>query len=85
MWVPSIVGGGPWAPWVCAPTLLIVGGNDPPAIEMNREALAKLACEKKTGHPSGRWPLFEEPGMLEEVAKTTAEWLSQHFRTVAGF
>ena len=64
---------------VRAPTLLIVGGNDEPVIEMNRQALAELGClEKKLVIVPGATHLFEEPGTLEEVARLAAEWFVQH-------
>ncbi len=37
---------GPALPRVAAPTLLIVGGADAEVLELNREALARLRCEK---------------------------------------
>jgi pimeloyl-ACP methyl ester carboxylesterase len=65
---------------VVAPTLLIVGGQDGPVIDLNEEALAKLGCsEKKLFIIPGATHLFEEPGTLEEVAKVAAEWFSRHF------
>lgn len=67
---------------VRAPTLLIVGGNDEPVIEMNQDALAKLSCrEKKLVIIPGATHLFEERGTLEEVARLAAEWFRQHFGT----
>ena len=64
---------------VRAPTLLIVGGDDEPVIDMNREALAKLKSpEKKLVIVPGATHLFEEPGTLEEVARLAAEWFSRH-------
>lgn len=64
---------------VRASTLLIVGGDDKPVIDMNREALAKLKCpEKKLIIVPGATHLFEEPGTLEEVARLAAEWFSHH-------
>jgi putative phosphoribosyl transferase len=66
---------------VRAPTLLIVGENDVPVIEMNQEAMAKLHCtEKKLVIVPGATHLFEEPGTLEEVARLAAEWFSLHFK-----
>jgi putative phosphoribosyl transferase len=38
---------GPALARVQAPTLLLVGGNDLPVIELNRTALAQLRCEKQ--------------------------------------
>ena len=59
---------------VRAPTLLIVGGDDEPVIGMNREALAKLRCNKTLVIVPGATHLFEEPGKLEEVARLAANW-----------
>ncbi|HVA95783.1 MAG TPA: alpha/beta hydrolase [Candidatus Dormibacteraeota bacterium] len=65
---------------VQAPTLLIVGGNDRPVIELNQQALAELHCmEKKLVIIPGATHLFEEPGKLEEVAAVAAEWFSTCF------
>jgi putative phosphoribosyl transferase len=65
---------------VCAPTLLIVGGDDEPVITMNREALAKLKCaDKKLVIIPGASHLFEEPGTLEEVARVAADWFTHQF------
>jgi len=65
-------------PLVKAPTLLIVGGLDYPVIEMNREAYARLRCEKELKIVPGATHLFEEPGTLEEVARLAAEWFQKH-------
>jgi putative phosphoribosyl transferase len=65
---------------VIAPTLLIVGGNDGPVIDLNEQALAELGCsEKKLVIIPGATHLFEEPGALEDVARAAAEWFSRHF------
>jgi dienelactone hydrolase len=63
---------------VQAPTLLIVGGRDEPVIEMNREALARLRCEKRLEIVPGATHLFEEPGALEEVARLAGGWFARH-------
>ena len=65
-------------PRVQAPTLLIVGGQDEPVIGMNREALARLRCEKKLEIVPGATHLFEEPGTLEQVARLAREWFDRH-------
>jgi dienelactone hydrolase len=65
-------------PLVKAPTLLIVGGRDYPVIEMNREALAQLRCEKKLEIVPGATHLFEEPGALEQVAQLAATWFGKY-------
>ncbi len=61
-----------------APTLLIVGENDPVVIELNRDSLEKLACTKELVIVPGATHLFEEPGKLEEVAELTAGWFVKH-------
>jgi pimeloyl-ACP methyl ester carboxylesterase len=64
---------------VGAPTLLIVGGNDEPVIEMNRAALAQLASRrKKLEIVPGATHLFEEPGTLERVCELALEWFTKH-------
>jgi dienelactone hydrolase len=67
-------------PFVRAPTLLIVGGNDAPVIEMNRWAMARLRCEKQLRIVPGATHLFEEPGALEEVARLAREWFTRHLQ-----
>ncbi len=69
---------GPALHHVKAPTLLIVGGNDIPVIEMNREALEQLRSEKELVIVPGATHLFEEPGTLEEVARLAADWFVRH-------
>jgi dienelactone hydrolase len=63
---------------VRAPTLLIVGGNDLPVIELNREALVQLRCDKRLVIIPGATHLFEEPGALDEVARLGREWFERY-------
>ena len=63
---------------VLAPTLLIVGGDDEPVIEMNRAAYRILACPKRLVIVPGASHLFEEPGTLEKVAEHALIWFQQH-------
>jgi dienelactone hydrolase len=65
---------------VQAPTLLIVGGNDHPVIEMNRTAMAKLRTETAIEIIPGATHLFEEPGALEAVARLAADWFTKRLR-----
>jgi putative phosphoribosyl transferase len=65
-------------PRVKSPTLLIVGGDDEPVIELNRRALARLRCEKQLKIIPGATHLFEEPGALEAVARLASEWFQRH-------
>lgn len=68
----------PALPQVTAPTLLIVGGDDLPVIEMNRLALSQLTCLAKLEIVNGATHLFEEPGTLEEVARLAREWFLRY-------
>ncbi len=63
---------------VRAPTLLIVGGNDAPVLEMNREAMRLMAAETQLHVVPGATHLFEEPGALEEVARLARDWFLRH-------
>lgn len=65
-------------PRVQAPTLLIVGGDDPVVIEMNRDAMIYLRCEKKLEIVPRASHLFEENGALETVAGLARQWFDQH-------
>ena len=65
---------------VKAPTLLIVGGNDPTVLDLNKKALVRLSVLKKLEIVSGASHLFEEPGKLEEVAKLSADWFLAHLK-----
>ena len=63
---------------VAAPTLLIVGANDPEVLELNRRALAELRVEKRLEIVPGASHLFEEPGALEQVAELARDWFERH-------
>ena len=65
-----------------APTLLIVGENDVPAIEMNREAMEQLRVDKELEIVPGATHLFEEPGALEEVASLATDWFVRHLHPI---
>ncbi|MFN8489327.1 MAG: dienelactone hydrolase family protein [Caldilineaceae bacterium] len=63
---------------VAAPTLLIVGGEDKPVLDLNQMALAQLRGVKKLAMIPGATHLFEEPGTLEEVARLAAQWFQRY-------
>jgi dienelactone hydrolase len=65
-------------PLVKAPTLLIVGGNDPDVLALNDTALSKLRCQKELTVVPGATHLFSEPGALDHVAGLARAWLD-HF------
>ncbi len=67
-------------PEVKAPTLLIVGGSDTAVIELNEAAQRLLRCENEMKIIPGAGHLFEEPGTLEQVAESAAEWFARHLR-----
>jgi putative phosphoribosyl transferase len=69
---------GPALAHVRAPTLLIVGGQDVPVIELNRQAPAALRSEKQLVIIPGATHLFEEPGALEQVAQLAREWFERY-------
>jgi dienelactone hydrolase len=69
---------GPALPRVEAPTLLIVGGLDPVVLDLNRDALARLRCEKQLVVVPGATHLFEEHGALERVAELARDWFLEH-------
>ncbi len=64
---------------VKSPTLLIVGSHDYGVIELNQEAYELMNCEKKMVLIEGATHLFEEPGTLEQAAKSAAAWFASHF------
>ena len=68
-----------YLPSVTVPTLLIVGGEDEPVIEMNRAAYRMLSCPKRLVIVPRATHLFEEPGTLEQVAEHALIWFQQHF------
>ncbi|HTO96193.1 MAG TPA: alpha/beta hydrolase [Myxococcales bacterium] len=70
-------------PGVRAPTLLIVGGADPEVLDLNREALGALRCEKALRIVPGATHLFEEEGALEQVAALAAQWFIDHLAPAA--
>lgn len=65
-------------PRVQAPTLLIVGARDMPVIQMNRDAMARMAAPVSLEIVPGATHLFEEKGTLEVVAEKAADWFVRH-------
>jgi putative phosphoribosyl transferase len=69
---------GPVLARVRQPTLLIVGGEDDVVIDLNRQALARLAGIKQLVIVPGATHLFEEPGALEQVAALSVQWFHRY-------
>ena len=65
---------------VRAPTLLIVGGNDEPVIELNETAKRRMRAPVELAIVPGATHLFEEPGTLEEVQRLAVGWFDRHIR-----
>lgn len=64
---------------VRAPTLLVVGAQDPGVIELNESARDALqACTSELVLVPRATHLFEEPGTLEAVARLAADWFARH-------
>lgn len=65
---------------VLAPTLFIVGGNDPVVLDLNCVAMATLP--RQTDHRiqviPGASHLFEEPGALNQAATLARDWFRDH-------
>src|SRR5205809_332253 len=68
-------------PLVKAPTLLIVGGDDEPVIELNERAKGRMRTEVRLEIIPGATHLFEEPGALEAVARLARHWFARHLAT----
>lgn len=68
---------------VKAPTLLIVGGEDGPVIELNKQAKARMSeAETELQIIPGATHLFEEPGTLEQVAQVARTWFVKHLSAI---
>ena len=63
---------------VMAPTLLIVGGEDSPILELNQQALAELNSQSALVVVEGAGHLFEEAGALERAADMATAWYVRH-------
>lgn len=63
---------------VRAPTLLVVGGDDPIVLELNQDAAQRLCARCELRVVPGASHLFEEPGTLRSVARLTVDWFSRH-------
>lgn len=65
------------------PTLLIVGAADLDVLDLNRQALSQMHCEKVLETVPGATHLFEEAGALEHVAELARAWFVRHLGTAA--
>ena len=67
-------------PFVRAPTLLIVGGNDSVVIHLNEQAMARMNAPVLLEIIPGATHLFEESGALEQVAGLARAWFARHLQ-----
>ena len=63
---------------VTAATLLIVGGDDPEVLSLNKAAYRRLGCTRRLEIVPGATHLFEEPGTLQTVVALASAWLQRH-------
>ncbi|SEF91950.1 Dienelactone hydrolase family protein [Nonomuraea solani] len=69
---------GDFLPGVRQPTLLIVGGDDPVVIDLNRQAMERMTAEVRLEIVPGASHLFAEPGTLEQVSRLATAWFAEH-------
>lgn len=79
---PDLAGGA--LERVRAPVLLIVGGDDPLVLDLNRQAMTRLRAPHRLEVIPGATHLFEEPGALERVAELARDWFLEHLSQPTG-
>jgi putative phosphoribosyl transferase len=62
---------------VTAPTLLVVGGDDPTVLRLNELAATRLRGPAEVVVVPGASHLFEEPGALDAVVRHAIGWLDR--------
>ena len=72
---------GPALARVKAPTLQIVGAQDPVVFDLNCQSSRALRCEQRLEVVEGATHLFEEPGALETVARLAGEWFEKYLQS----
>ncbi len=66
---------------VTAPTLLVVGGDDEPVVELNEQARAQMtSAHVEMEIVPGATHLFEEPGAMEEVERLAGGWFLRYLK-----
>ncbi len=63
---------------VGVPVLLIVGGEDPVVLDLNRRAVEELGTDAALRVVKGATHLFEEPGARDVVAEEATVWFVRH-------
>lgn len=67
---------------VQAPTLFVVAGAEPGALELHREAVAGMAALHRIDVIPGAGPSFDEPGAIDRVAWLAGSWFVEQFATM---
>ena len=70
-------------PSVVAPTLLIVGGDDEPVIELNEQAIRRMTATVRLEIVPGATHLFEEAGAMDQVSRLAIDWFDSYVRQQA--
>ena len=65
-------------PRVRTPTLLIVGGDDEPVIELNHVAMRNIRATVELAVVHHATHLFEETGALEQVERLALDWFTRY-------
>ncbi|SDR22540.1 Dienelactone hydrolase [Pseudomonas grimontii] len=65
-------------PLVNAPTLQVVGADDPMILRLNAQTSQTLHCTQRLEVVKGATHLFKEPGALADVARLTGNWFEQY-------
>jgi putative phosphoribosyl transferase len=77
---PELAGGA--LARVKAPTLLVVGGNDPVNMRTNERAMFQMrAAHVEIAVVPGATHMFEEPGALDRVAQLAGDWFVKYLHT----
>ncbi len=73
---------GPKLAELDAPTLLIVGDQDPEVLRINRHAASLMHCPVEIALVPGAGHLFEEPGAMDRVCELAADMFASRFMPV---
>ncbi len=65
---------------VVAPTLLIVGGDDPELVRLNRRSLSRLNCIRRLEVLPCSSHEMQQPGALDNAAHLAVEWFTRELR-----
>jgi len=67
-----------WLPMITAPTLLIVGEKDTPALYWNKDAYRRIQAHKELIIVPGATHLFEERQTLKKASQCALRWFTRY-------